>query len=146
VPGFIVTGTIVVDDALPVKFTSNFLDPGPYNFGNILSLDLTLNGSHRGLGNFTPAVFPLGLPTAFPQWTIGGPPFFIHYLSEFDSLTVSDGMITYGSDGVTGCFHTCQADGVWVREPEPLTLSIFGVGALALAAMRRRRKTWPERC
>lgn len=142
VPGFNVTGSIVLDTSiagtLPV---SNVGNPGPYDFGNLLSFNITLQGLNFSLSDFT-AQNMFG----FPIWTINSP-FDVFFVDRFDNndFLIAGGSIAYNSDGRTPCTTTgaCKAEGVWaaVPVPEPFSLSLFGVGVLGAAAVRRHRRS-----
>ena len=141
VSDFIVTGTMVVDGPLPTL--NNQFNLGPYDFGGIVNLDLSLPGfSSISLSWFT-------APDMFgnPSWFISGNTFLYHNSNGLD-FRVGDGPIFENTDSAGGgsCFHTgvCTGEGHWEVLPEPATVGLFGSALVGLTAIGRRRKKSPQ--
>lgn len=143
-PSFHVTGTLSIDGTFSdLPTVDNLSNPGPYNFGNLLGLSLSMDGRSYSLADYTSSNV-LG----FPLWSIS--PSEIRFIDAADS---TDYLLQFfGSDQISfnadfsfsgNCSITgaCKAFGTWVAvtAPEPITVAIFLMGLGGVIALRRRR-------
>jgi hypothetical protein len=135
VPQFTVTASLVVNGDLGDIPSISNTNPGPYDFGNLLSFNVALPGANVSLSDFTSKNL-----FGFPIWSItqGGGFFFLDKTDSFD-FNIGNGPIHYNTDNQnTGCGFTglCTGAGHWVAVPEPVTLSLFGSGVIGAFAKR----------
>src|SRR5262249_10899515 len=150
VSDFQVTASMVVDGPISaIPSLDNQSNPGPYDFGPLLSFNFFGPAVSVSLGEFT-APNPDGGPFGgFPIWSMGGGDF--HFIDALDAeqFSIGDGFVSENTDNSQGgsCFHTgaCTGEGHWEALPEPGTIALFGIALAGLSlTARRRKKTYRE--
>jgi hypothetical protein len=128
----------VIGSYAATSFTDTFTIQNFLGGGNNLTVDALLNGIDIGSWTADDCAFcgtdqVINFSANFTPIAVSGP-FTVEYLLA-NTIPSGGGSIAFLDGGNASLFGTATS------VPEPVTLSIFGIGLAGAAAMRRRKRT-----
>ena len=128
----------VIGSYAATSFTDTFTIQNDLGTGDNLTVDALLNGIDIGSWTANGCAFcgtdqVINFNTNFAPVSVSGP-FTVEYVLA-NTIPAGGGSIAFLDGGNAALFGTATS------VPEPVTLSIFGIGLAGAAATRRRKKT-----